>query len=115
MCKNLLNSGKSVIDESVIIEIGEKDYVLDVLKSRFSDPSDVAILKKLFDIMVEKFDGFVPSQQEIAQEVNKQYGWDKKTVVRRLKNLIRVGLVIERRNADDQWRKEYLVRTRIPA
>lgn len=113
ICYKLLESNEKTIDKVLLMKIAETDYIMDLLKSRIGDIYYVTVLKQVFDIIVEKFDGIAPSQQDVVREARKLYGWNVKTIRKYLKRLEDVGVISIQRNEEEPWKKSYLVSTRV--
>jgi len=112
-CRTLLSKAyrekKELIDTGFVADKLGVDYFYRIVEEREEDPGDRAAYKTLIQVILEVFDGRVPSQQEIIKYMKENLNWGAYYTRRRLKRLVQWGILSEQRDEVERWRKTYVL------
>jgi hypothetical protein len=104
--KLLLSQAENINDVDVREILKNRDYQLDILEDRFDDRTLIDNLQTLINEIKAQFNGTIPSQKVVTEHMTTKHGWSHTTTEKRLKQLIKVGL-LDLGAGQDGWTKTY--------
>lgn len=111
LCSLLLERREKFITVELLRDVTKEDYVMKIITQRFQDSRKIRILAQIIKIVETDFEGVVPSQGIFFDAIKSKLGFSKNTALKRVSELTKCGILIDHRNDEEPWRKEYRIIT----
>ena len=64
-------------------------------------------LAQLLGVIINDYNGFVPTEKSICESMTEKYHWGNKTTRKKLQDLETLDLISCQRPGNEKWKKEY--------